>query len=162
VGGRLVSRGNKVHVDGLNLSRVILKYIGSTTVAFVLTTGSLHARQMECSYDFITHQTIMQLRDDGSLDGSLDVLLFHEVSPVGGEGLYILDSNPTQSQTLNGYYHFITDNLFYNKTDFVDAIAFVDFENPTLKELQYPANMLQNTDSEIQTPIVSWSCHRTD
>jgi hypothetical protein len=155
-------RVSEVHVVSSSLSRVVLKHIGSATVALLLTTCSLHARQMECSYDFITHQTIMQLRDDVSLDGSIDAVIIHEVSPVGGEDLYILDSDPTQSQILNGYLRFVANNLFYLDDGLVDAIAFVDFEKATLKELQFPASKLQKADPEIQTSIVNWLCHRTD
>lgn len=138
---------------------------GTATIAMLallFATPGL-ARQMECSYDYITHVTTLRLDDMDATRSSIPYSFIHSVSPVGGEEMFLFNERDQAELRGTGQLVFIMEKLFlFDPLDPVSAIAFVDFERPTLKEFQFPAATLEQSADMINAPLVVWLCHRSD
>jgi hypothetical protein len=63
----------------------ILQGIAAFAICVFLAPTPSLARQMECSYDYITHVTTLQLDNLGATNGSISYSFAHSISPTGGE-----------------------------------------------------------------------------
>lgn len=140
----------------------ILRDFTTIAICVVLSATPSLARQMECSYDYITHVTTLQLDDLGEADGSILYSFAHSVSPTGGEEMFLFRERDPALLRGTGRLEFIMGKLFFNPLATISAIEFVDFNRPTLKQLQAPAAYLEQSVDIISAPLVVWSCHRTD
>ncbi|WP_368188140.1 hypothetical protein [Aestuariibius sp. HNIBRBA575] len=120
------------------------------------------SRQMECSYDFVTHATTLKLDDLNEPRGSIFYSYNHSISPTGGEEMYLFtEDNPDELQGA-GQMKFIMENLYFDPTATISAIEYIDFEVPTLKQFQAPAAYFEQSADRINAPLAVWSCYRTD
>jgi len=117
---------------------------------------------MECTYDYITHVTTLQLEDRGEPGSPISYSLVHSVSPTGGEEMFLFsDTDPARLRNA-GQFEFIMEQLYFNPLATISAIAFIDCERPTLKQLQAPAEFLEQSVDTIIAPLGVWTCRRTD
>lgn len=145
----------------------LLRRNDSKSFSLVVMIGTLmaspsHARQMDCSYDYVTHKTTIQLEELQTENTSVSYSYQHEVSPVGGEEMYIFDGGDAVNERGIGQIMFVSDKLFYWNSGYVDAIVFVDFENLIFKEMQSPAYALGRAKDLIDATLIVWTCQRND
>jgi hypothetical protein len=140
----------------------ILQGIAAFAICVVLAPTPSLARQMECSYDYTTHVTTLQLDDLGATNGSISYSFTHSISPTGGEEMFLFRGSDPARLRGTGQLEFIVEKLFFDPQETPSAIEFVDFDRPTLKEFQFPAAYLEQSVDTISAPLVVWSCHRTD
>ncbi len=140
----------------------ILRGIAAFAICAVLSATPGLARQIECSYDYITHVTTLQLDDLDAAKSSISYSFTHSISPKGGEEMFVFSGSDPALLEGVGQLNFIAEKLFFNSQGTVSAIEFVDFDRPTLKQFQAPAAYLEQSADTISAPLVVWSCHRTD
>lgn len=128
----------------------------------LVSANWLHARQMECSYDYVTHLHVVQLSEVTDAGAFLNSTSWNEISPTGGKELYLFETSPTSKQQENNSFVKLSDVLFFGDWGYVDAIYLIDFERATMKELQFPAQVLRNADENMHLFVLDWDCHRLD
>lgn len=153
---------NEEQKNGTRQEVVILQGIAVFAICVVLSATPGFARQMECSYDYITHVTTLQLDDLGAANRSISYSFEHSISPKGGEEMFLFSGRDPALLRGTGQLEFIMEKLFFDPLTTISAIEFVDFDRPTLKQLQAPATYLEQSVDTISAPLVVWSCHRTD
>lgn len=139
-----------------------LRSIPVVTVCLVLVATPGLARKMECSYDYITHVTTMQLDDHDATNGAISYSYAHSISPVGGEEMFLFSERDPAQLRGAGQLKFIVDKLFFDPLAMPSAIEFVDFERPALKQFQFPNAFLEQSQDTISAPLVVWHCHLTN
>ena len=122
----------------------------------------ISAREMECSYDYVTHVTTIKINDTDAADRTLFYSFNHSISPTGGEEMYIFSERDPVELRGTGQMKFIMENLYFDPVGAISAIEFIDFSIPTLKQLQAPAAYIKQSGDIISAPLVVWSCQRTD
>ena len=120
------------------------------------------ARQMMCFYDYITHLTTYEIDDQGVEDGPIAYRYTHTVSPIGGEDMFLFKEAESSEREGAGQLEFIMERLYFDPSELVKSIVFVDFARPAFKELQFPDVLMEQSSETLTTPLVVWSCHRTD
>jgi hypothetical protein len=105
---------------------------------------------MECSYDYVTHVTTLILDDVDAPDGNISYSYTHSISPTGGEEMYLFSDRDPDELRGNRHLKFIMENLYFDPHDLVSAVVFVDFNVPTLKELQLPAFHIEQSEDMIR------------
>lgn len=139
----------------------------SALTAFTLASPSLaqtpvNGRQMDCTYEQITHMTTMQITENDTASRDLDVTFYNELSPIGGQEVYLFAVSPTEPSRQENYFQFLHERLYYSDDGYFDAVVLVDFERAVLKELQYPAAAIEDAKDTISSPVVIWECQRTN
>lgn len=153
---------NTVQEIGAMSKTKVLRDLAALTIFLVLSATSGLARQMECSYDYSTHVTTLKLDDLGEANASISYSFVHSISPTGGEEMFLFSESDPALLEGTGRLEFIMEKLFVDPLATISAIEFVDFDRPTLKQLQAPSTYLEQSGSIISAPLVIWSCHRTD
>lgn len=138
------------------------KSFSLVVVGGVIMASPSQARQMECSRDYITHKTTIQLEELQTKNMSVNYSYRHETSPVGGKEKYIFNGEGAVNKRGTGQLTFVSDKLFFWDSGYVNAIVLVNFEKAAFKEMQYPAYTLDQAKGLISTPVVVWTCQRTD
>lgn len=139
-----------------------LQVLSAFVFITLLVPTPAFSRKMECSYDFITHVTTLHLDDKGRPNGSISYELEHSISPIGGEEMFLFSKGEPSQLKGTGLFQYIEEKVFFDPRSAPSSILFVDFGRPTLKALQFPASVLEQSFDEISAPLVVWSCHRTD
>jgi hypothetical protein len=140
----------------------ILRGIAAAAICVFLAPTPGLARQMMCSYDFITHLTVLKLDDLDAAESPISYSFAHFTSPTGGEDLFPFSESDPADLRGTGRLEFIVEKLFFNPLETPSAIEFVDFDRPALKQLQFPASYLEHSVDTISAPLVVWDCYRTD
>lgn len=120
------------------------------------------ARQLECSYDYVTHLTVYKISEISASVSGLQCSYHHEVSPVGGDEMYIMDITPTPAGSCTENFTMkVDEGLYYSVGNFVSSLFFIDFDHAELEELQFPRYHFELADEEFRAPLVSWRCLQT-
>jgi hypothetical protein len=139
-----------------------MKKILMITLMALLPMGAA-ARQLECSYDYVTHMTVHKITESISSASGLQCLFHHEVSPIGGKEMYIMEETPTTEGSCTDHMvNKVDENLYYWDDNFVRSLVLVDFEHVVLREFQFPKYYLERSGGEFSGTIVSWECRRID
>ena len=125
----------------------------------VPSAGAVHARDMLCQYDFITHRTVLRISEDPNSDG-LNVMTHHEISPIGESEMYLFEVSPTPEERSNLKH--ISGKLFWYEDKYLTQLEFVDFEKAIHRAFQAPEAFIEKTTETLSAPLVTWDCHRID
>lgn len=134
-----------------------MKFSALALLATIAATGA-QARSLLCVYDWMTHETLLQLTESELSQSGLECALYHRQSPHGGEELYFFETSPTMAKSCTDNITKI-DNGFYYFSDIVPEIFAVNFAKPKMEALQFPVQYLMD---RAPGSIVSWDCKRLD
>lgn len=131
------------------------------TLLLLFGASSALAGELECKYDFVTHQTVLRI-EQVPWSQDLSVSTFHERSPVGGDQRYIFDASPTPTTVNPSELRMVFGNLFASENSYLRSLWRIDFQRVEATELQYPERHLDTEEQEMVAPLVVWQCVRLD
>ena len=136
------------------------KLFQAALVALMLvpSAGAVHARDMLCQYDFITHRTVLRISEDPNSD-DLNEMTHREISPIGESEMYLFEVSPTPENKSN--LEHVSGRLFWVEGG-VTELVFVDFEKAIYRAFQAPEAFIEQTTEMLSAPLVTWDCHRID
>jgi len=153
--------------------------LGSFKLIFLLafTIGALptfvESRQLECSYDYVTHKTVKTISETEDGTGNLNYTYHHEFGS-GGKDMWIFPDkvSPTLETKSNEPYTKMWGNMFNgNDTNFPD-IVYINFETVKFHQIQSIDAYLKDVEKlphgyvesnrVLEVPVILWDCKRPD
>ena len=86
-----------------------------------------------------------------------------EVSPVGGDAMYIMAASPTAPKDCARFTKLDDGLLFWDEFS-LTSLVYLDFSTVTFTELQFPKYEIKEHNArgaqELSVPLISWDCRR--
>ena len=144
--------------------------------AFVIILSGLAssgtARQLECSYDYVTVKEVRTISEIDNDTGNLKFTFHHEFGS-GGQDMWPYEDEPSLAQTLASQnYIRISENLYQWGRGIFKHILYVDFAmpkfyeiisfGPALRSLEQTSRKLDGNNRMLEIPVTVWDCKRLD
>ena len=143
---------------------------------FLLTIGVLptviDARQLECSYDYATHKTVLKISETDNELGDLEYTFHHELG-LGGNDMWIFDEKPpTEAKKSSEPYAKMWGDLFRGSDKYFPDVVYINFETAKFHQIQAIDGYLKNAEKlphgyiesnrMLEVPVILWDCKRLD
>ena len=141
------------------------------------TIGALptfaESRQLECSYDYVTHKTVKTISETENGTGNLEYTYHHEFGSGGKDGSIFSDKeSPTLETKSNEPYINMWGNMYIGSdTNFPD-IVYINFETVKFHQIQSIDAYLKDVEKlphgyvesnrVLEVPVILWDCKRLD
>ena len=144
---------------------------------FLLTIGVLptliDARQLECSYDYVTHKTVLKISETDNGTRNLEYTYHHEFG-LGGKDMWLFSDkeSPTLETKNNEPYINMWGNMFKGSDKYFPDIVYINFEtvkfhqiqsiDAYLKDLEKLPHGYIKSNRILEVPVILWDCKRLD
>ena len=149
------------------------KNTGFFALAIIMSASVIDARQLECSYDYVTHKTVKTISETDNGTGNLNYTYHHELGS-GGKDMWIFSdkASPTLETKSNEPYTNMWGNMFKGSdTNFPD-IVYINFETVKFHQIQVIDAYLKDAEKlphgyvesnrMLEIPVTVWDCKRLD
>lgn len=132
----------------------------------------MEARQLECSYDYVTHKTVLNISETSNDTGNLIYSYHHELGS-GGEDMWGFGGTPPTLETnSNEPYFKMWGNMFWGSDKYIPSIVYINFETVKFHQIQAIDAYLKVADKlphgyiksnrVLEVPVILWDCKRLD
>jgi hypothetical protein len=142
-------------------------------LAISMSASVIEARQLECSYDYVTHKTVKTISETDNGTGNLNYTYHHEFGS-GGKDMWLFSNkeSPTLETKSNEPYTNMWGNMFKGSdTNFPD-IVYINFETVKFHQIQSIDAYLKDVEKlphgyvesnrVLEVPVILWDCKRLD
>ena len=150
-----------------------LKLVAAFATILCTLASSATARQLECSYDYVTHKTVKTISETDNGTGKLNYTYHHEFGS-GGKDMWTFSDkeSPTLETKSNEPYTNMWGNMFNGSdTNFPD-IVYINFETVKFHQIQVIDAYLKDAEKlphgyvesnrVLEVPVILWDCKRLD
>jgi hypothetical protein len=146
------------------------KFFHAFMISCLATT--LEARQLECSYDYVTHKTIYKITETKNDAKTLNYTFYHTVGS-GGKEMWFGDVQlPTPEKKSKYPYSRMWGDMYWSSDENIPDIAYINFEKVEFYQIQMIDAYLKDTEKlphgfiesnrMLEVPVVLWDCKRLD
>jgi hypothetical protein len=149
------------------------KIVAAFVTIFYSLALSATGRQLECSYDYVTHKTVKTISETDNGTGNLNYTYHHEFGSGGKDMWAFSDKEPPTLETKsNEPYTNMWGNMFNGSdTNFPD-IVYINFETVKFHQIQVIDAYLKDAEKlphgyvesnrVLEIPVILWDCKRLD
>ena len=141
-------------------------------LAISMSASVIEARQLECSYDYVTFKEVRTISEIDNDTGNLKFTFHHEFGS-GGQDWWPHEDEPSLAQTREAQnYIRISENLYHWGRGIFKHILYVDFAmpkfyeiisfGPALRGLEQTSRKLDGNNRMLEIPVTVWDCKRLD
>ena len=132
----------------------------------------MEARQLECSYDYVTHKTVLNISETSNDTGNLTYSYHHELGSGGGD-MWAFDSTPPTLETKSNEPYFkMWGDMFWGGDKYLLSINYINFETVKFHQIQAIDSYLKDVEKlphghiksnrVLEVPVILWDCKRLD
>ena len=150
-----------------------LKKIVMSLLVISISVSAAEARQLECSYNYVTHKTVKIISETGDEFGDLEYTYHHEFGSGGKDMWPFSDKqSPTLETKSNESYMNMWGNMFKGSDKYFPDIVYINFETVKFHQIQAIDAYLKDveklphgyikSDRILEVPVILWDCRRLD
>jgi len=148
-----------------------ISFLYALAISLLVTTAE--ARQLECSYDYVTHKTVYKITEGNDGNGNLDYSWHRILGSGGKDEWFFKEQPPTKEIKSDTQYVKMWENMYSNSNgDWIPDIAYISFEKVKFYQIQRmdfylkDAEMLPHgyvkSNRTLTIPVILWDCKRLD
>ena len=146
------------------------KFLHALIISFLATT--LEARQLECSYNYVTHKTVKTISETDNGTGNLNYTYHHEFGSGGKDMWLFSDKESPTLEIKHKPYINMWGNMFKGDDTYFPDIVYINFETVKFHQIQEIDAYLKDVEKLphgyiesnriLEVPVVLWDCKRLD
>ena len=112
-----------------------ISFLYALAISLLVTTAE--ARQLECSYDYVTHKTVYKITEGNDSTGNLDYSWHRILGSGGKDEWFFKEQPPTKEIKSDTQYVKMWENMYSNSNgDWIPDIAYISFEKVKFYQIQ--------------------------